>query len=199
MARILSLTLGGHEFGVNPVKVDRTKLYGRTETVALDDSDNPCELVAMDRSGTLIIPRGGLGMGALADDGTWADRSELIAVGADGSPVPVHPSSYDTPVGLDRKVSADELLECNITAVYQLDDASAELTAAVGSDIYTFDYFYRAGHTGSQAFLLASGDAVFMLLGQASPFELLGLDAAAEVLELADDDADIDDLDFSMM
>jgi hypothetical protein len=199
MARVLSLALGGHEFGVSPVKVDRAKLYGRTETVALDDDGHPCELVAMDRSGTVIIPKGGLGMGSLAEDGTWADRSELVAVTADGSPVPLHPSSYDAPVGLERMVSADELLEYNITAVYQLDDAPSQLVAEIGSDIYTFDYFYRAGHAGSQAFILASGEAVFMLLGQASPFELLGLESAAEVLELADDDADIDDLDFSMM
>jgi hypothetical protein len=45
----LTLQLNGTDFGVSPTKVDRSKLYGWTETVALDAGGNPCELALVDQ------------------------------------------------------------------------------------------------------------------------------------------------------
>lgn len=198
LARTLALALRGVEYGAAPVKVDRSKLYGRVETVALDSQGNVCELALMDPDGTLVIPRGGTGIGLLAD-GTWVDRSELIAVDPDGSPLPLHPSSFDAPVQLEGPCAPEDLLDAHITAVYQLDVADPGVLTAIGTDIYTFEYFYRAGHSGSLAFVLVSSDTAFLLVGQPARFEFLGLDAAAELVEAEEADADLDDLDFSMM
>jgi hypothetical protein len=198
LARTLTLQLGGADFPVSPMKVDRSKLYGWTETVALDADGNPCELALVDQAGTMIIPKGGTGMGLLIEDGTWVDRSVLAPVDVTGALVPLHPSSYDAPVELTTKAGADDLLDVNVTGVYQL-EATPELLAAIGADIYTFEYFYRAGPTGSRAFVLVSNDTAFMLVGQPSVFEFIGLEAAADVDTDDEEDEELDDLDFGMM
>lgn len=197
MARTLSFDLAGREYATEPAKLDRAKLYGRTETVALDAAGNPCELVLIDPSGTLLIPSGGTGMGLLAPDGRWVDRAELVPTGADGAAVASAPSSFDAPVVLDRVATAEELLDAAIGAVYELGDDPA-LLAALGDRIHAFDYRFRAGPGGSDAFVLASGGMAFMLVGQRLNHEWLSLDAAAEDLDDETEDDELDDLDFGM-
>lgn len=196
MARILTFTLGDTEHAASPRKVDRSKLYGRTETVALDVDGQECSLVLMDADGTLIVPKGGTGLGLLAD-GAWVERSELVAVDAAGERLPLHPSSFDAPVPLTTPASPEDLLDCAITGVYQL-DADAAFVDALGQSIFSFEYFFRAGHAGSQAFVLASGGVAYLLVGRPATFDLLGLETVAEALDEESDD-DLDDLDFSMM
>jgi len=101
MAKNLSFTLDGAEYFAAPVKIERKKLYGWSEVIALDDEGNECSLVTVDETGSFIIPKGGTGMGILAPDGKWADRSSLKAVDAEGKDAPLVPSSFDAPVVLD--------------------------------------------------------------------------------------------------
>lgn len=200
MARQLRFSVGDAELAATPVKVERSKLYGRTETVALDDEGRECELVLVDSTGTFVIPRGGTGTGSLTEDGVWIDRSLLVYRGQDGRPLDNRPSSFDAPVPLTAKGDPEDLLDTTVTAVYQLADADEALLAAVGDDLYSFEYFYRSGPSGSQAFLLAANGSLFLLIGSANPFPLIGLDAGADSLELDDDaEPELDDLDFSMI
>ncbi|MGC3953952.1 MAG: hypothetical protein QM804_06825 [Propionicimonas sp.] len=198
MARTLNFALAGREYATAPAKIDRAKLYGRTETVALDADGNPCELVLIDPSGTLLIPSGGTGMGLLAEDGRWVDRSQLVPTSTDGAPVESAPSSFDAPVPLQQTATAEELLDTAISGVYELGD-DPDLIAALGDQIFGFEYRFRAGPAGSDAFVLASGGTAFMLVGQKLDHEWLGLDGAADDLEEEpEDDDELDDLDFGM-
>jgi hypothetical protein len=197
MARRLSFLLGGQTLGGSPTKVDRKRLYGWSEIVALDDTGAECRLISVDQTGTLIIPKGGVGLGLTSADGRWVDRAQLQAVTSDGRPAVRQPSSYDAPVPL-AKSDADELLSCSVTALYELDDPDDGLAQAIGGDVYAFDYFFRAGHTGSRAFLLANEGTVFMLVGHPNDFEYLSLNEAAAVDEVEEDEEDeSDELDFS--
>lgn len=198
VARTLAFQLGATEFQVSPTKVDRSKLYGWTETVAVDAAGNQCELALVDQTGTMIIPKGGTGMGLLIADGTWVDRSALTPVDAAGAPVPLHASSYDAPIDLTCKATPEEVLDVNVTGLYQL-EADPDLLAAIGAEIYSFEYYYRSGNTGSQAFVLVSNGTAFMLVGQPSVFEFIGLEAAADVDAEDAEDEELDDLDFAMM
>jgi len=199
MARLLTFGLDGATYTAAPTKVDRRKLYGWTQTVALDDSGRECTLASMDGSGTFIIPPGGTGLGVLGPGGQWVERSSLKAVTMDGADAPLKPSSFDAPVDLITQAKADDLLDCNIVAVYQLDDGEA-LAAALGDRIVTFDYVYRAGYTSSRAFVLASDGVAFMLVGYRNDFEFLGLNQADAIdePEESDESDDDDDIDFSM-
>ena len=143
MARTLKFSIHDSEYPVVPTKIDRKKLYGWTETLALVDSGNECRLVCADESGTMIIPAGGTGFGILSANGKWYNRSQLQAVGENGEPADLIPSSFNVTIPLQRKVTPEEYLDHSITAAYQLDDVAPVLLNAVETDIYIFTYTYR--------------------------------------------------------
>ena len=199
MARTLTFHLDDTEFAVSPTKVDRRKLYGWTQTLALDDAGRECELASMDGSGEFVIPAGGTGLGILGPDRTWVERSSLKAVTLDGADAPLLGSSFDSPVELGKVATIEDLLDCAITGVYQLEDG-ATLAAALGDRVIAFDYMFRAGYAASQAFVLGAEGEAFMLVGVRNEYEYLGLEQAEGIddAEGAEDEEDGDDIDFSM-
>lgn len=201
MARELTFSLGGREYAAAPAKVDRKKLYGWTETLALDDDGNECRLVSMDETGTVIIPAGGVGLGVLSPEMEWVDRSTLKAVTLDGQDASILPSSYSAPIELQEVVTPEEYLSHSITAFYQILGADPALVAAARDKIYTFPYLYRDGYEGQRAFLMESDGNLYMMLGYLAPFELLGLDEVGIIEDEEADDAEeeeSDDIDFGM-
>ncbi|MDR2027052.1 MAG: hypothetical protein LBQ01_05755 [Prevotellaceae bacterium] len=205
MARELTFLINGREYAISPTKIDRKKLYGWTENIALDSEGNECKLVCTDESGTLIIPKGGIGLGIVSDNGFWVQRSELKAVYDDGTPAELIPSSYSVPIELSGKASVEELLNHSITLFYQLDGASDELIDLVGNDIYSFTYCYRDSYEGKTAFILAAGDEskgknLFMMVGVPNEFEMLGLFQTSVIEEEPEIEEEEDDteIDFSM-
>jgi hypothetical protein len=201
----MKFEIGGKEFSVEPVKIDRKKLYGWSEIHAFDDDGNECTLVSTDTSGTIIIPKGGIGLGLVSEDGKWVERSSLKTVNADGSAAVMVPSSYSGVNALKEKATNEELLDCSITAFYHLADADAALVGAIGTDIYKFDYCYRDSYETTMAFLLAQEiegkKELFMFVGARNKFEFISLDqiAVADETEPEEDEEESDDIDFSMM
>lgn len=199
MARTLVFDLGGQTYAGAPTKIDRKKLYGWSETVAVDDDGNTLQVAAVDATGTIVIPSGGVGLGMLDADGQWVERTTLRAVTADGADAERLPSSFDGPVALTEEATPDDLLAHAVTAVYQLVDAPEDFVAAVGDKLFRFDYAFRAGYTTSPAFLLVSNGVMFFLVGQPTPFELVGLDQPAVVVDDEAEVEDEDEIDFSML
>ncbi|MDR2861212.1 MAG: hypothetical protein LBV07_01500 [Syntrophobacterales bacterium] len=204
MARELTFALNGKDYSVEPVKIDRKKLYGWSEIHAFDDDGNECILVSTDASGTIIIPRGGIGLGMVSDTGKWVERSRLKTISADGSSAAMMPSSYNAVNSLTRTATAEDLLDCSITAFYHLKDAGDDFIAAIGNDIYTFDYCYRDSFEPSPGFLLTAEidgtKELFLFTGVPNKFEYIGLNelAVADDSE-SEDEEDSDDIDFSML
>ncbi len=166
--------MAGETIAAEPVKIDRTKLYGWTETVALDGDGNPCELALIDRSGTTLIPKGGTGLGLLDQQGNWVDRSALEVRNADGSPAEQHPSSYDEPIALDQRATVEDLLDTPVSAVYHCKRRRpAEL---LGGHLH-LRQLLPGRHLGSRAFVLANAGTAFLLTGQPATFGFVGLDA----------------------
>jgi hypothetical protein len=205
MARELTFLIEGKEYITSPTKVDRKKLYGWRENIALDDEGNECRLVSMDESGTLIIPKGGIALGIVSDDGFWVQRSELKAVYEDGTPAELMPSSYSIPIELSGKASVEEFLNHSVQSFYQLDGASGELIDFIGDDIYSFIYCYRDSYEGKTAFLLTAGDEgkdknLFMMIGVMNEFEMLGIIQTSIIEEEPETEEEEDDAenDFAM-
>lgn len=89
----------------------------------------------------MIIPFGGLKQGTVSVDGKWIEKSELTAYSEDGTEVlPVLPSSFDAPIELKEKASIEEFLDNDWESIYQL--SNDELAAAIGDDIYKFEFSY---------------------------------------------------------
>lgn len=199
MARQLTFGIKRKEYTVIPVKIDRKKLYGWTEIIALDEQGRTCNLVSTDDTGTLIIPKGGTALGLLSSDGKWVERTQLKTVRQDGSEAEIIPSSFSVVTSLKQKLTDEEFLDYSITDFYQLNNVTDDLLKAIGDDIYTFDYTYLDSYETTPAFLMVSDAILFMLLGNKNRFDMLCLGECSVV----DDDDDYievtdDDLDFSM-
>lgn len=199
MARQLTFRIKQKEYTVIPVKIDRKKLYGWTEIIALDEQGRTCNLVSTDDTGTLIIPKGGTALGMLSSDGKWVERTQLKTVRQDGSEAEIIPSSFSVVIPLKQKVTDEEFLDYSITDFYQLDNVPDDLLKAIADDIYTFDYTYLDSYETTPAFLMVADTTLFMLLGYKNRFDMLCLGECSVV----DDDDDYievtdDDIDFSM-
>jgi len=202
MPRQLTFKIKKKEYTAEPVKVDRKKLYGWVEILALDDKGEPCTLISTDESGSVLIPKGGTGLGILSEKSEWIERSELVAVKEDGKPADLITSSYNTVVELKDKVTAEEFLDYSITDFYELMNVDNELVKAIGKDIYTFTYSYLDNYEGSPAFLMVSDNTLYMLIGIANNFEMLCFGDCGSVDDTEDDTFQIEDddnLDFSML
>ena len=201
MARSLTLSIGEREFVVEPVKIDRKQLYGWSEVRAYDDAGRECMLVSTDATGTVIIPKEGIALGIMSD-GHWVERRELKVVNRDGTDAELVQSSYSRVNLLTDKVTDEEFLDCSVTGFYHLPGADADLVAAIGDDIYRFDYCYLDSYETSPAFLMTStvdGQAeLFMFVGVQNDFEFIGLDDIGVGDDEAEEADESDDIDFAM-
>ncbi|MCC8035509.1 MAG: hypothetical protein LIO77_06215 [Rikenellaceae bacterium] len=201
MARELTFKIGRKEFSASPTKIDRRKLYGWTELMAVDDEGDQCRLLTTDESGKYIIPLGGTGSGILSGDGQWVERSELQTVDAEGKPARMFPSSFNTVNVLSKKVKPEEFLDYSITDFYELTTATPDLIAAIGDRIYTFEYTYNDSYAPSPAFVMVSGETLFLMIGVKNIYEWLCFGDCENIDETHDDrivDEGDGDIDFSM-
>jgi hypothetical protein len=198
MAASLKFKVKGAEFEAAPVKVERKKLYGWTETVATDASGAACRTAQVDPDGELLIPPGAVKLGLLDEDGAWVDRSELVAVDAEGKELPIVPSSFGQTIELEKTATAEEFLDHAWKSVYQLDGEG--LAEAVGEAIYAFPFNYRADASPEDGFLLASGGKAFLFAGEKLKFEFIGLEEEGVLDDPAEEpEAEEEDFDFGMM
>ena len=198
MAKELVFKLSGKDYNTAPVKLERKKIYGWTDTIATDRSGDVCGSAYLSPDDALIIPSGGLKQGTVSADGRWLEKSELTAYSEDGTEVlPVLPSAFDAPIELKEKATVEQFLDNDWESVYQLDNA--DLAAAVGDDIYKFEFSYRGGTNHNDAYLVTTPAGLFLFAGDRQEFPLVSLaeETTIDDTEEAEEEA-IDELDFSM-
>jgi hypothetical protein len=196
MAKELKFTIAGTEYGAAPVKLERKKIYGWSDLVATDKSGDVCDAVYLSIDDALLIPSGGYKQGTVDDSGRWVEKSELTACDKDGNPLQQLASSFDAVIELKEKVSAEEFLDNDWEAVYQL--VNPDLAAAIGNDIYIFDFCYRAGVNHNYGYLMNATGGLFLFAGDKQEFPLLSLVEQTVIDEVEEVEEEIDELDFSM-
>jgi hypothetical protein len=200
MAKNLTFNLQGKEYPFSTAKLDRSKLYGWTEVLALDKEGKSCKTLYMDRTGTLLIPKGGFTYGILDAGNNWVDKSELQAVDMDGNPAPLVPSSFAAPVMLEKTATVEEVLDHAITSVYELNGESGELLKSVASGIiYTFIFNWKEDYEGDDAFLIESKNKLYVLVGKKLEFGYIGIEEQGFVSDDEEEKEETDEIDFSMM
>lgn len=199
MAKELVFSLSGTDYAATPVKLERKKIYGWTTLVATDRDGGVCDSAYLSPDDSLIIPSCGLKQATVDSEGHWVDKSGLKAFSEDGEQeLPVYPSSFDAPIDLSQKATVEEFLDNDWESVYQLDNP--DLAAAVGDDIYKFEFFYRSGTNHNDGYLLNTPGGLFLFAGDRQEFPLLSLveEAAIDETEEVEEES-IDELDFSML
>lgn len=200
MAKPIIVSLGGVESRFDHEKLDRSKLYGRRQRQVLDPHGKKCERAELTRDGTLLIRSGMTAQGYFDEAGTWIPNSKLVGLDADGKPVSQIPSTLGECQKLVGPVAPDELLDLAVRAIYvlaaeQLDPKlEAELKAGKS---YKFTFCYRPGYEAETAFLVGNPSGYFALVG--TPAETVWCElATVAAVEVTEDAADDDELDFEM-
>lgn len=204
MARPLNFKIGTHVYDFVPLKLDRKKLYGWSEKIVLDSQDESCNVLTLFQDKSMIIPKGGTGLGSVSENGEWIEKSDMMYVNEDGSPADLVPSSYDGEIELKETVSIEFLLEHNITSIYSLqgEENHPDFVKAVAEnkDVFTFVFNYRADYEGDPAFVIENAGEVFVLVGKQIEFEFIGLDGAGALDEDEPETEEVEDeFDFAMM
>ena len=205
MAKPLIFQIGSSEYSLEPLKLDRKKLYGWSEKIALDKNGEVCNTVSLYGEESMILPKGSTGLGSLSDDGRWVEKSDMHYVDADGNEAVLVPSSFGATIVLEEKVSIETFLEHNITAIYSLqgEENCPDFVKTIQdeNEIYTFEFNYRADYEGDPAFVVENGGELFVLVGKKIEFEMIGLSDEGildEVIDESSEDEE-DEFDFSMM
>ena len=198
MAKELIFSIAGKDYGAAPVKLERKKIYGWTNIVATDKAGEVCSSAYLSPDDALVIPSGGLKQGTVDSEGRWVEKSELTAYSEDGSePLPTYASSFDAPIALKEKATPEDFLDNDWESVYQL--VNADLAAAVGNDIYKFDFSYRGGTNHNDAYLMNTPSGLFLFAGDKQEFPLVSLAEETTIDDTEEPvEEEIDELDFSM-
>lgn len=203
MAKTLDFKIKDSIYDLEPVKLDRKKLYGWSEKIVLDDEDSECKTLSLYSDLAMIIPKGGVGLGSISKSGLWVEKSDMVYVDENGEPATLVPSSFDGEVELNNSVSLELFLEHNITSVYSLqgEENHPEFVKAIqeNKEIFTFEFNYRADYEGDPAFLVENEGEVFVLVGKKIEFEFCGLDESGVLDVQETEDIEEDEFDFSMM
>ncbi len=204
MAKELVFKLEGTEFSFGIRKLDRKKLYGWKEVVAVDKDNNQCIKATLDESGSFVIPKGGIALGTVDVNSNWVESADVRAVDEDGADAPKIQSSFDNPIDLLKKVPVETYLDYFIDTVYILEasEETGDLASVVkgSGEIFQFQFNYRTDYQASDAFLIESNGVLFVLAGKKCEFDFLSLEEISDLAEIEEDDDEFsDDLDFSMM
>ena len=203
MAKPLIFKINNQIYDLEPLKLDRKKLYGWTEKIVLDDEENECNTLSLYSDLAMIIPKGGTGLGTIGEDGTWVEKSDMMYINEDGSPAVLVPSSYDGEIDLNETVTHEIFLEHNITSVYSLqgEENHPNFVKAIqdNKEIFTFEFNFRADYEGDPAFLVENEGEVFVLVGKKIEFEFIGLEESGVLDEEETTEDEEDEFDFSMM
>jgi len=198
MAKGIVVTQGERvsQFGLE--KLERARLYGSRRRVALGPDGAPCGRGQLTDDGQVLLRAGMTAQGYFTADGRQVESAELIGVDAAGLPLPLVSSTLGVAQALEGPVSARDLLDLSITAVYRLipeslDDALGAALAA--GQVFRVAFNYRPDYRAETAYLVRNDAGLFALVGTPSPAAWLEPQSPPPLVE--DDDAS-DELDFDM-
>ena len=198
MAKELKFVISGKRFSGQPVKLEREKIYGRSEIVTTDRNGHVCVGASLDPDGILIIPAGAVKPGLLDDAGNWIEKSALHMIDENGREPTAVPSSFDGEINLTQKVSSEVFLDHIWKSVYQLD--IPELVPLIGKDIYAFPFSYRGGFSADDGFLLTANGKCWLFTGEPVDFPFIGIEEEGILDDPDQEETDAnEDLDFDMM
>ncbi len=208
MARSLTFTLGKACFACTIHKVDRSKLYGSRKIETLDMDGKQCHLATLLDDGKTLVPFGGTASGYINPDGKWVCRKDITPVDFDGNKLKKVPSSFDTGMPLDERVTAEEFLDHSIRLTYALESAegmNAEFLKEINDGtIFKTSFSYRGGVDPDPAFVMQGEDGtIWLMIGAENRVSYSKLEQAAVIEATAEKDegaeTSSDELDFGML
>jgi len=196
MARELLFAWRGESVAFEHQRIERRQLYGSKRRVAVDAAGNPCTRASMTLDGTLVMRPGMTAQGWFTDEGEHVESSEVVAVGSDGGPLALHPSTIGVEQVLEGPVKATEVLDLAVEAVLMLTPRSLPDSLRLALDqgqVFRFTYCYRPDPMPSTSFLMANQQGIFAIIGRTTQMPWLTREQACdEAAGSAEEDGDVD-------
>lgn len=199
MARSIIVSHQGKPSTFGYSRVSRKQLYGARKRMPLDAKGEACQRAELSDDGSMLIISGMSGQGYFDEEGRWVANEELVGLDVAGKPVPMQPSTLDTPQEL-HEVEPEALLDSTASTIYaleseQLDPALREALDA--GKLFRFDFSARADYRMDTAFLVANEHGTFAIVG--SHLQIPWSELEKPEVDVDDDDSgDDDELDFEM-
>jgi len=190
MSRKIDLSFQGSISRIALHRIDRARLYGSTRRIGLDGKGRECTSALLTRDGKYVMGPGSTAGMYLNKGCDVIAREDLARMDEHGQPVISNKVEPDGPHELAGPVPMEALLECAVTAVYEVDISEIDSTLAASlsrGDIY---------HAPNRGFLLANEYGVFLLATERVRFDFIGHD---QQIVIDDDDHEYDDLGFKSM
>lgn len=200
MAKPVILTHQGTNSTFQPIKVERTKVYGAKKRVALDASGKECTKLALTADGQHLLKSGCTAQGYFTAGGNPVSRSDMVGLDAEGNIVQSKPSTLGEPQALTGPVDPINVLSLAIQSVYYLDpvEVDVELAKALqAGDIYQCPFNFSAGLEVETAYVLANAEGYFALVGK--PMDTRWIEQGAVFVSTNEEDLGEDELDFESM
>lgn len=202
MPRTLKLSLDGEEFPVTLVKLDREKLYGSVDVEAFDEKGKPARIRVLDADGRTLMDKGGTALTTVDAHGNSVDRTSLKPVDENGDPIERVPSSFDG-TNVLKKADANDYLDQIVKSVYLLEQADQPLEFLhdhlADGQIYSFPFSYRGGLEHDNAFVTGSRSDAFMVVGRTAALKFVGLNQAAQLDAVEEQEITADEVDFDLV
>ena len=204
MRRIVDVIYNDKESSFSITKICRSKLYGSKRRIPVDGHGNECSRASLTSDGMFILPAGGTAILYLDKHGDTVERNQLRAIDIGGEMFNPGESALNAALEVNQVVQADDLLECTITHVYVLE--AIFLSQELGSSLSQGEILYLTlptptNHLFRRFFLVGNESGFFLLIGDATGFEFIGL-AEADLSPPDIDEDGIDDgnnIDFGML
>ena len=190
MSRKIEIAFQGSIFQIALHRVDRSRLYGAARRIGLDAKGRECESALLTRDGRHVLGSGSTAGMYVNEKGDPVAREDLARVDEHGQPLITNKVEPGSPRELTGPVPAEELLECVVIAVYEVD--ASDLDSTLGSSLSHGDIY----HAPNQGFLLANEHGAFLLATKPARFDFVGCNHQTM---LDDDDNEYDDLGFETM
>ena len=190
MSRKIDITFQGNIARIALRRVDRSRLYGSTRRTGLDAPGRECASALLTRDGKYVLGPGSTAGMYLNEKGDFVAREDLERVDNHGQ----QSNGGRAPNGLSEltgPVPVEELLECVVNAIYEID--ASNLDSSLATSLLQGD-IYRAPDKG---FLLANEHGAFLLAMKPARFDFVERDRSIMIDDYGDDE--YDDLGFEEM
>ncbi len=170
--------------------IERKTLHGFKQRVALDENGQECHSALLSRDGRFLLPAGSTAETYFDANGEAVKRSELVAVDADGNPLPTLLTTTGQPQSIEGPIALDDFLGHVVTRVYALEaetlDPALEARLRAGG-IFRVPYRPRPAHTETPVFLLANENGIFLVQAEPCNFDFVGLEQSVSEADEQDE------------
>ena len=191
MGRKIDITFQGNILRIASNRVDRSRLYGSAHRIGLDAQGRECASALLTRDGRHVLGPGSTAGMYLNEKGDIIAREDLARADDRDQPADGDGAIPNSAHELTGPVPAEALLECVVTAVYEVD--AADLAPSLAASLSRGDIY----HVLNKDFFLANEHGVFVLATKPAGFDFVGRDRSVTIDDEMDDD--YDDLGFDTM